>query len=238
MQLTGLTILAWLRDGRKIMDDGLRLFRRFEMLMTLANLIDWRLITEHHTNQLYHYDSAIAAGKELTRFIRNGFRVQVGDWWRETGELSIQLPALQPPTLEELSKEAGYCLFNGIERSTSPTRPVTLKLGTILRADEEPVDESECDMRLVGKEGLELGYQHGAWIEKHQDAFPQLMAVPDGAFHIRFRGFVPVYSSRRESAILSKIHGRWYLSMFTAEAPLERNGRIALGFAEEKERRP
>ncbi len=53
---------------------------------------------------------------------------------RETGELTLAIPALPHPELGDLRERFPLLRIKRIERDTSPTEPVTLKLSTGLRA--------------------------------------------------------------------------------------------------------
>ena len=82
------------------------------------------------------------------------------NFFHETGELAIRIPALPRPTLAELRKKfPGIYEENGIERDTSPTDAVTLTLGTVLREGEKQIDGAEYARRLAPKLDIMLGYQ-------------------------------------------------------------------------------
>ena len=56
------------------------------------------------------------------------------EFFRETGELTLQIPALARPTLADL--QARFAWIRSIERDTSPSAAVTFALGTVLRPDQ------------------------------------------------------------------------------------------------------
>lgn len=109
--------------------------------------------------------------------------------FRDTGELTIQIPALPRPTLAELQKDWSY--IKSIERDTSPTEALTLKLATVLREKENPIGGTEYELRLKPKHGILLGFQHRQWLKEHQSEFPKLMALL-GKIYIDFPGLVVV----------------------------------------------
>ncbi|MBI4121371.1 MAG: hypothetical protein HY470_00225 [Candidatus Ryanbacteria bacterium] len=138
------------------------------MLARLGEHIAWDKLTAEQVQ--VGVTEAKRAGAEATDFIRSGFRVQIGDFFRETGELAIQIPALARSTLEELRKKFSWIREkDGIERDTSPTDALTFNLVKILSPYEKQVDGIEYERRIALKLNLILGYQHGVWIVDHQD---------------------------------------------------------------------
>ncbi|MBI4086185.1 MAG: hypothetical protein HY433_03030 [Candidatus Liptonbacteria bacterium] len=132
--------------------------QRFSLFAKLGENLDWDSLTKEQV-QVGIREAHTFAAREFEVFIRNGFRVQVGDFFRETGELTIQIPALARPTLAELREKYSWIREeNGIERDTSPTEAVTLKLGTVLRPDEERINGAEYERRLAPRLDLTLSY--------------------------------------------------------------------------------
>lgn len=199
--------------------------QRFALLAKLGENLDWDSLTTDQV-QVGIREAHTFAAREFGAFIRNGFRVQIGDFFRETGEVAIHIPALPRPTLAEL--RARYSWIDRIERDTSPTSAVTLKLGTVLRSEEGPIDGSEYERRLATKLDITLGYQYAEWLVKHQEAFPALMALL-GKVYIDFPGLVVVGAGGcRHFPYLDGDGGRWYLGWDWTGNDLYRVGRVAV----------
>ncbi len=200
--------------------------QRFTVLAKLGENIDWNSLTTEQV-QVGVIESE-RAGAETTAFFRNGFRVQVGDFFRETGELTIRIPALARPTLEQLrAKYSWIRKENGIERDTSLTEAVTLKLCTVLRADEEKISGTEYEFRLVPKLNVSLGYQQALWLVEHQDEFPEFMALL-GKVYVDFPGLLVVRAyGNRNFPYLGESGERWYLDWNGIDSDFDRDGRIA-----------
>lgn len=109
------------------------------------------------------------------------------DFLRETSDLTITLPALKRPTLEELQEQ--YSWIKAIERDTSPETPVTLTLATALKPREQSIEGSEYERRLAPKQDILLGFQHRQWLLEHQDEYPAFKALL-GKVYIDFPGIV------------------------------------------------
>lgn len=165
--------------------------QRFALLATLGANIDWDSLTTAQVQAGITGNGDLKrVGKEATLFIQNGFRVQIGEYFRETGELSIQLPALKRPTLKDL--QAKYDWIKSIERDTSTEAPVTLALATVLVPDDGSyIDGKEYEKRIALKHDALLGFQHQQWLLEHQDEFPELKALL-GKVYIDFPGLVVV----------------------------------------------
>jgi len=129
--------------------------------------------------------------------------------FRETGELSLALPALPRPTLEEIQER--YPSIRSIERDTSPEHPVTLVLVTLLRPKELLVVNPEYDRRLARLRSSLLGYQHLHWLLEYQAELPSLMAL-FGKVHIDFPGIRVVHKNGilLAPSCLPSVGGRWY----------------------------
>ena len=146
--------------------------------------------------------------------------------FRETGELSIAIPALLRPTLEEL--QAKYSWIKSIERDTSPTEAVRLTLATVLHPDEEPINGPEYERRLVPNLNLVLGVQHALWLIEHQGEFPELMALL-GKIYIDFSGIVVVdVGGLRNIPYFHQDVERWRLLWFWFGGGFDRGGRLAV----------
>ena len=144
--------------------------QRVQLAFSLVQKIDWDRLTTEQV-QVGIRDEV---GEEMTAFAQNGFRVQVGDFFRETGEVMIQIPPLARPKFEELQSKFG---IRKIERDTSPTEAVTLKLGTVLRPDEGRIDGVEYERRRASLAG-QVGYQQLNWLVGDQQQPPALTPPP------------------------------------------------------------
>ncbi len=203
---------------------GISVDQRFAMLAKIGENIDWNSLTVEQV-QVGVVD-AQRAGKEATAFIRNGFRVQVGDFFLNTGELTIPIPALARLSLEEIQKR--FRDIKGIERDTSPTEVVTLNLATILRSDEERVNGEEYERRIASKLEILFGPQQAIWLMEHQDEFPALMALL-GKIYIDFSGMVVVgEDGGRDVFCLNRLGKRWDLGRDWVSGDFGRGGRLAL----------
>jgi len=162
-----------------------------QVMAALCTNVDWSTIDfEALGLQNSAIRDAQEAGRQLTAFLRNGCRVVIESFFRATGELTVQIPALPRPTLEQI--QAKYSWIASIERDTSPTDPVTLTLGTVLRPEEKgSITGAEYERRLISKLDVALGYQHMEWLLAHQNEFPAFMALL-GKIYIDFPGLVVV----------------------------------------------
>jgi hypothetical protein len=162
--------------------------QQFAYLATLGANTDWKSLT---TQQLQAgMSDPIALGKEHTFFLQAGCHIQVGEYFRETGEVSIQLPGLKRPTLKELQSK--YDWIKSIERDTSTEEAVTLVFFTVLvPSDGNSINGKEYEKRIALKHNSLLGFQHMMWLIEHQDEFPELKPLL-GKIYIDFPGIVVV----------------------------------------------
>ena len=196
--------------------------QRFALLAKLGENIDWDSLTTAQV-QLGILD-AKRAGAEATAFVLNGFRVQMIDFFRETGEFTVTIPALARPALAQL-QEFG---IKKIERDISPTKAVTLKLGTVLRPDEERINGAEYERRIAPMLDTCLGYQQAAWLVEHQDESPEFTALL-GKVYIDFPGLVVADADgHRHFPYLVRRGKRWFLSWGWVGYALDRGGRVAV----------
>ncbi|TSC75555.1 MAG: hypothetical protein G01um101430_397 [Parcubacteria group bacterium Gr01-1014_30] len=200
--------------------------QRLELAMSLLRNADWSRLTPESV-QVVIDAAPKSAGREFTYFVENGGWVQVGDFFRETGELAIQIPALPRLKLAELREKFLWIREEeGIERDVSPTEAVTLRLGTVLRADEESLDGKEYKRRRASLTGLH-GYQQAAWFVEHQDEFPELMTLL-GKIYIDFPGLVVVSADGdRSFPCLRQSGERWKLDWGWVGGGFNSFGRIA-----------
>jgi len=204
--------------------------QRFALFTALGAKTKWNeLTTEQVQAGISGTDEElVCAGNEFTLFIRNGFRMQMVDLFRDTGELTIQIPALPRPTLVELrAKHSWVKAEGGIERDFSPVEPVTLKLGSVLLPNEERIDGSQYEVRLTPKLNLLLGYQHAVWLVENQDKFPELMKLL-GEVYIDFPGLVVVNEDGDRSVFyLTRGGGHWRLSWHDLAYGVDADARVA-----------
>lgn len=167
------------------------------------------------------------------------------DFFRETGELTLEIPALPRPTIKKLWKDIELNIsipasqrqtirelqekIESIERDTSSTRVVTLKLGTVLRPTEEQVDDHEYERRLAPKLPFRLGYQHADWLVKHQGELPELNALLGNVYCIDFHGLGVVFAfGSRGIPCLIGYYGQWFLRWKWFGGNFNRRGRVAV----------
>jgi hypothetical protein len=167
---------------------AINLEQRFALLSAFGANIDWNSLTTEQV-QAGIADPQLS-GKQATLFIQCGFQFQIGEHFRETGELSIQLPALKRPTLKEIQSK--YDWVKSIERDTSTEDAVTLTFATVLVPnDGSSIDGKEYEKRIAFKLNSLLGFQHMIWLIEHQAEFPEFMALL-GKIYIDFPGTVVV----------------------------------------------
>ncbi len=202
--------------------------QRFALLAKLGENMDWDSFTPEQV-QVGIREAHTFAAREFGTLIQNGFRMQVGDFFRETGEFMIQILALPRPTPKQLREKFSWIhKENAIERDTSFIGAVTLKLGTVLRPAEKPIDGIEYERRIASKLDICLGYQHAVWLVEHQDEFPEFKILL-GKIYIDFVGLVVVGADGdRNFPYLSQNGERWYLDWDWIEHDLNRDGRIAV----------
>ena len=169
------------------------------------------------------------AGGEFTLFVAGGGRVQIGDFLRIIEEVAIEIPALPRPTLAELRAKFSWIKAEGgIDRDTSPTEAVTLRLATVLRLDEPSIGGEEYERRIAPTLDVMLGYQHRQWLIEHQMEYPALMALL-GKVYIDFPGLIVVREDgNRFCPYLTQDGKRFDEDWDWMSYVLNRNGRIAL----------
>lgn len=200
--------------------------QRFALLAAMGANIDWdRLTTEQIQAGI---ENPQLTGKQATLFIQSGYSVQIGEYFRETGELSIQLPALKRPTLKEL--QANNHWIKSIERDNSTEAPVTLTLATVLVPDDDgSINGKEYEKRIALKHDSLLGFQHRQWLLEHQDEFPELKALL-GKVYIDFPGLVVVRrDGNRSVPYCGQSGSRWVDVWDWLGLEFNSSGRIAFG---------
>jgi len=97
------------------------------------------------------------------------------DFFQETGEIKIEVPALSRPKDEDLRKMYPYMRRH--VRDTSPEIPLILTLGTVLRPGEKGINGAEYESRLQPISNILLGHQHWIWINENRNRIPKLVVL-------------------------------------------------------------
>ena len=198
--------------------------QRFALLAALGTNTNWDALAVEEVQ--VGITEGQRAGAEFTQFVKNGFRIQVGDFFRDTGELTLKLPALRRPTLAEL--QAKFSFIKSIERDTSPVEAVTFNLATVLGDGENSINGAEYERRITPKRTIILGYQHAAWLMDRQKEYPDLMGLL-GKIYIDFSGLVVVRGSgRRDYPYLGQNDKLWFVSWSWVDSDFSRDGRVAI----------
>jgi hypothetical protein len=200
--------------------------QQFAYLAALGANTDWKSLT---TQQLQAgMNDPVALGKQHTLFLQAGCQVQIGEHFRETGEVSIQLPALKRPTFKEIQSK--YDWVKSIERDTSTEDAVTLTFATVLVPnDGSSIDGKEYEKRIALKHNSLLGLQLRDWLLEHQDEFPELKLFL-GKIYIDFPGIVVVHRvGDRSIPCCGRSGSRWGDSWVWLSHDFHVHGRIAFG---------
>lgn len=194
--------------------------QRFALLAAFGANMDWDSLTSEQVQ--VGIREAQRAGREATLFVQGGCRIQAG-YWRETGELTLQMPALPRPDLAALRMK--YEWINGIREDNSPIDELTLVLGTVLCPDEKHAGYKEYKYRRRGLPTL--GYQHLEWLVEHQDEHPAFKVLV-GRVYVDGPAIVVVHHNglRAHPSLRSRAE-RWHLYWDNASGDLGQYGRIA-----------
>ena len=146
-------------------------------------------------------------------------------------EVVIQIPALPRPTLEVLT--ARYPLIVSIERDDSPECPVTLRLATVLKSDEDSIDGPTYEQRLASRRSILLGLQHRDWLVAHQDELPEAartaLRALIGNVYMDFPGLIVVRGDGgRGFPYAARIGRRWSGGWGWIDDGFGRLGRVAV----------
>ncbi|MGB7957611.1 MAG: hypothetical protein WCF77_02095 [Minisyncoccia bacterium] len=146
---------------------------------------------------------------------------------RNTGELTICIPARKRPTLQQL--QAKWPWIKKIERDTSPEGPVVFNLATVLRdAAEGSINGPEYERRLASSLSKLLGYQQLAWLVEHQDKYPVFMDLL-GKIYVDFSGLVVVNGHDSRFVPCGHRNGeRWDAYWDWLSINFHRSGRLAV----------
>jgi hypothetical protein len=198
------------------------------VMAALSTNVDWSSIDfEACGLQNVAIRDAKQAGAQFAAFLRNGCRLLLEGFLRNTGELTVHIPALKRPTLAQL--QAKYAWIKKIERDTSPEGPVTLNLATVLRdAAEGSINGPEYERRIASSLSRLLGYQQLAWLVEHQDEYPAFMALL-GKVYVDFSGLV-VVDGRGDRYVPygCRLGKRWDAYWGWLGNYFHRNGRLAV----------
>ncbi len=203
--------------------------QQFELLAKLGGHADWGALTTEEVQ--VGITDAQRAGVEFTLFIKNRFRVTMAGLLREAGELTIEIPVLPRPTLAEI--QTRWPWVSRIERDTSPTSPVTLRLATVLMPEEREIDSVTYERRLIPHQDSLLGLQHRDWLIAHQDEVPEpartAVKALLGKVYIDFPGLVVVHGGGgRRFPYAGRDGERWGEGWRWVDAWFVRHGRVAL----------
>lgn len=198
--------------------------QQFTLLATMVENADWDSLTTEEV-QLGITESR-RAGAEFTLFVKNGFRMQTGNFLRNTGEFTVQILALPRPTLEQL--RAKHSWIKSIERDTSPTGPVTMNLATVLRPEEtRSINGAEYEHRLTPHLNDLLGFQQLEWLVEHQDENP-VFKVLLGKIYVDGPGLVVTDAhDYRHIPYLRQGGQRWELRWYYLGNGFGGHGRVA-----------
>ena len=137
--------------------------------------------------------------------------------------MTIQIPKLKKPTLQEL--KAKYPWIHSIESDSSPEEAVTLELDTVLEARENYISGKEYEKRR--KDIPVLGYSQAEWLVEHQDEFPELKAEL-GKIYVDFPATMGLLGDGyRFFPCLRQDGARWNLHWYWLDDDLNSRGRMA-----------
>jgi hypothetical protein len=163
---------------------------------------------------------------QVRQILLGNAEIKENEFFRTTGELTLQIPALARPTFKQLQTALSW--IEKIERDTSPTEAVTFTLATALPVGEKnSISGTEYERRIAPKQDLILGYQQAVWLVEHQDELPGFTALL-GKIYIDFSGLVVVSGyGYRYVPYLSPYGKRWFLFWDWLGYDFYSSGRIA-----------
>src|SRR3989338_2992118 len=151
-------------------------------------------------------------------------KIVSGNFFLETGEFTVGIPALPQPTLADIQAE--WHNIKAIESDASPTKAVTLRLGTVLRPDEISITGPEYERRLRTVSGC-WGLQQGLWLRDHQDDHPAFKALI-GQIYIDLTALIVVdEDGSRWFPYLGGRDRRWDVDWDRFDGGLAQRGRVA-----------
>lgn len=151
-------------------------------------------------------------------------KIVSGNFFLETGEFTVGIPALPQPTLADIQAE--WPNIKAIESDASPTKAVTLRLGTVLRPDEPNINGPEYERRFLTVPER-FGLQQGLWLRDHQDDHPAFKALLR-QIHIDLTALIVVdEDGRRGFPFLGEYGARWGVDWYWVDYGLGQRGRVA-----------
>src|SRR3989338_4965628 len=152
-------------------------------------------------------------------------KIVSGNFFLETGEFTVGIPALPQPTLADIQAE--WHNIKAIESDASPTKAVTLRLGTVLRPDEISITGPEYERRLRTVSGC-WGLQQGLWLRDHQDDHPAFKALI-GQVYIDLTALFVLDGGvgRRRFPVLREDDRRWDVYWSRRDRQFVQRGRVA-----------
>ena len=147
------------------------------------------------------------------------------DHFRLRGEVSIKLPALPRPALDELQERFSW--IKAIEQDTSPEESVIFTLATVLHNNEVRIGGELLMFRLASRLESLLGYQHFRWILDHGAEYPEFMALL-GKVYIDFPGITVQDECGIRHFVCYRMGSRNQLNCWCRlDAGFSENGRVA-----------
>jgi len=192
---------------------------------------DIQLVLEAGDDFLGGVAKQIVERAGIIRCDRDGFRLT-------DPEVVIQIPGLKRLTLEQV--QADWDGVQSIEPDDSTEEPVTLRLATILKSDENYIEGEVYERRLMKLrlDGRLLGLQHRKWLVDNQD---DSKAIPDehirkaikalvGKVYVDFSGTIVVNrdGDRCVPCVSRGSSGRFGGSWNWLDDRFDSNGRVAV----------
>ncbi len=147
------------------------------------------------------------------------------DHFRLTGEVSIRMPALSRPALDELQDRFPW--IKAIEQDTSLEESVSFTLATVLRTNETRIGGEVLMLRLASIPRGLLGYQHLRWLLDHEAECPEFMALL-GKVYIDFPGIIVLDPSGIRHVASCRMKGRHRLNCWCRyDCGFNEYGRVA-----------
>jgi hypothetical protein len=178
-------------------------------------------------------------------------------------ELIMDLPALPRPSLQDLRSAFSTLPIQTIERDTSPTDAVRMKLATVhyerkhtysdpiwvqdqngnrkYNPPQNPdhfwathdISPADFECRIASREDQLLGYQHAAWLLQHHLEFPELVNLLESR-DIIFPGIVISAGGKRQSPMLLKDNGRIQIAGAILEGGYAVPSKVRVAFSHEE----
>ena len=147
------------------------------------------------------------------------------DHFRLTGEVEIRIPALPRPSLKELQERAPW--IEAIERDTSPEKPITLTLATVICENEVRIGGEILMLRHASIPRELLGFQHLRWLLDHKAECSEFAALL-GKVYVDFPGIIVLCASGIRHFVCCRMGGRHRLSCWCRyDCGFNEDGRVA-----------